>query len=136
MKSATIEKSFTNSLMPNLTVTYESGFLKPTVPINFPEGKVLQVHILEPDSNPETELLSKIHRSLPENLYQRLTPLIQKRDNNQLTLNEQQELIQLTHEVERLNVDRITYLIELAKYRQTTLPEVIRDLGLKPIEYV
>ncbi|MEB3294173.1 MAG: hypothetical protein VKJ24_13530, partial [Synechococcales bacterium] len=63
------------------------------------------------------------------------TTLIQKRDNDQLPPTEQQELIQLTQPVELLNVDRITHLIELAKHRQTTLPQLIKDLGLKPIEY-
>jgi hypothetical protein len=58
---------------------------------------------------------------------------MQQRDADQLTPAEHQELIQLSQQVELLNVDRITHLIELAKHRQTTLPQLIKDLGLKPI---
>ena len=36
--------------MPDLTVTYESGVLKPATPLAFPEGQTLQIRILEPTS--------------------------------------------------------------------------------------
>jgi predicted DNA-binding antitoxin AbrB/MazE fold protein len=126
--------------MSDLTVVYEAGVFKPTTPITLPEGQTLQIRIVVPEenppsANPETELLNKIHHPLPEDLYQRLTILIKARDTDQLTPTDQQELIQLTQRVERLNVDRVTHLIELAKHRQTTLPQIIKDLGLKPIEY-
>ncbi len=128
--------------MPDLTVVYEAGILRPTSPLTFPEGETLQIRILDPKEpphstlSPETELLNKIHHPLPTDLHQRLTALIQQRDTDRLTPTEQQELIQLTQQVEILNVDRITHLIELAKHRQTTLPQLIKDLNLKPIEYV
>jgi predicted DNA-binding antitoxin AbrB/MazE fold protein len=127
--------------MPDLTVTYESGILRPATPLTFPEGQTLQIRILpetapQPTINPETELLNKIHNPLPNGLHQRITQLMKQRDTDQLTPAEHQELIQLSQQVELLNVDRITHLIELAKHRQTTLPQIIKDLGLKPIEYV
>ena len=128
--------------MPDLTVVYEAGILRPTSPLTFPEGQTLQIRIFTPEEtsqltvNPETELLNKIHHPLPTELHQRLTILIQKRDTDRLPPTEQQELIQLTQQVELLNVDRVTYLIELAKHRQTTLPQLIKDLNLKPIAYV
>jgi predicted DNA-binding antitoxin AbrB/MazE fold protein len=127
--------------MPDLTVTYESGVLKPATPLAFPEGQTLQIRIVAPEensqsaTNPETELLNKIHHPLPEGLHQRISQLMQQRDADQLTPAEHQELIQLSQQVELLNVDRVTHLIELAKHRQTTLPQLIKDLGLKPIEY-
>jgi predicted DNA-binding antitoxin AbrB/MazE fold protein len=127
--------------MPDLTVTYESGVLRPTTPLTFPEGQTLQIRIVAPEedsqsvTSPETELLNKIHHPLPEALHQRISQLMQQRDADQLTPAEHQELIQLSQQVELLNVDRITHLIELAKHRQTTLPQLIKDLGLKPIEY-
>ncbi|NJM46590.1 MAG: antitoxin family protein, partial [Alkalinema sp. RU_4_3] len=37
--------------MPDLTVTYESGILRPATPLTFPEGQTLQIRIL-----PETAL--------------------------------------------------------------------------------
>jgi predicted DNA-binding antitoxin AbrB/MazE fold protein len=128
--------------MPDLTVVYEAGILRPSHPIDFPEGQTLQIRILAPNEtpqpviNPETELLNKIHHPLPVELHQRITTLIKARDTDQLTPTDQQELIQLTQQVEHLNVDRITHLIELAKHRQTTLPQLIKDLNIKPIEYV
>jgi predicted DNA-binding antitoxin AbrB/MazE fold protein len=36
--------------MPDLTVTYESGVLKPAIPLTFPEGQTLQIRIIEPES--------------------------------------------------------------------------------------
>lgn len=36
--------------MPDLTVVYESGVLKPTIPLTFPEGQTLQIRIIEPET--------------------------------------------------------------------------------------
>lgn len=36
--------------MPDLTVTYESGVLKPATPLAFPEGQTLHIRILEPET--------------------------------------------------------------------------------------
>ena len=36
--------------MPDLTVVYEAGILRPTSPIAFPEGQTLQIRILDPES--------------------------------------------------------------------------------------
>jgi DNA-binding MurR/RpiR family transcriptional regulator len=66
---------------------------------------------------------------------QRLRTLIRQQPDENLTPEEQQELIQLTQQVELLNVDRITHLASLAKIRQTTIPKLIEELGLRPIEY-
>jgi hypothetical protein len=86
-------------------------------------------------ANLETDLLTKIYRPLNPVLHQTLSILIQKRDAETLTDDKHQELIQLTHQVETLNVDRITHLAALAKLRQTTLSQLIKDLGLTPIDY-
>ncbi len=91
--------------------------------------------ITQRKANPETELLTKIRRPLNPALHPQLTHLIQKRDNETLTPDEQKTLIQLTQQVEALNVERITHLSTLAQFRQTTLSQLIKDLGLKPIDY-
>jgi len=83
----------------------------------------------------EAQLLQRIRQPLDSQLHQRLSVLIQLREAEQLTPEEHQELIQLTQQVEALNVDRMTDLAALAKLRQTTLPKLIEALGLKPIEY-
>jgi hypothetical protein len=85
--------------------------------------------------NLETDLLTKIYRPLNPVLHHKLSILIQKRDAETLTPDEHQDLIQLTQQVEALNVDRITHLAALAKLRQTTLPQLIKDLELTPIDY-
>jgi hypothetical protein len=85
--------------------------------------------------SPETDLLTKINHPLNPTLHQRLSILIQKRNAETLTDDEHQELIQLTQQVESLNVDRITHLSALAKLRKTTLSQLIKDLGLTPIDY-
>ncbi len=36
--------------MPDLTVTYESGVLKPATPLTFPESQTLQIRIIEPET--------------------------------------------------------------------------------------
>ncbi|MFM2432525.1 MAG: hypothetical protein RLZZ511_3739 [Cyanobacteriota bacterium] len=36
--------------MPDLTVTYESGVLKPSSPLTLTEGQTLRIRILEPES--------------------------------------------------------------------------------------
>lgn len=55
--------------MPELTVTYESGVLKPATPLAFPEGHILQILILEPTT--------------PLTLAQALQPLV---DSGALTM--------------------------------------------------
>jgi hypothetical protein len=84
----------------------------------------------------ETDLLTKSNRPFNSTLHPRLNLLIQKRDAETLTPDEHQELIQLTQQVEVLNVERITHLSTLAKLRKTTLPQLIKDLQLTPIGYV
>jgi hypothetical protein len=83
----------------------------------------------------EIELMEKISQPVPPQLHQRLRTLIRQQPDENLTPEEQQELIQLTQQVELLNVDRITHLASLAKIRQTTIPKLIEELGLRPIEY-
>jgi hypothetical protein len=83
----------------------------------------------------EVELVEKIVQPVSPRLHERLRILIRQQADENLTPDEQEELIQLTQQVELLNVDRITHLASLAKIRQTTIPKLIEELGLKPIEY-
>ena len=58
--------------------------------------------------------------------------LIAKRQSYSIKEDELQELIRLTDEVERLNVERLKHLLELAHLRGVTLDEVIEQLGMRP----
>ncbi|MCY7406335.1 MAG: STAS/SEC14 domain-containing protein [Alkalinema sp. CAN_BIN05] len=86
--------------------------------------------------NPEQKLLQKIHQSIPQPIQQQITILLKKREAETLTPEENQEFIQLTQQVETLNVDRITHLAALAKLRNQPLKQLMQDLNLQPIEYV
>lgn len=80
----------------------------------------------------ESELLLKINQGLPPNDANRMKALIAKRQSDTITAVELQELIRLTDESERLNVERLRHLLELAHLRGVTLDEVMVQLGIKP----
>jgi hypothetical protein len=82
---------------------------------------------------PEDELqrLIKTNQGLPAADARRMKELIAKRQSYTITEGELQELIRLTDESERLNVERIKHLLELAHLRGVTLDEVMEQLGIK-----
>ena len=80
----------------------------------------------------ESELLMKINEGLAEEVYERYDALIEKRREGNLTEVEYKELLELTDVTERENVERLQHLVELAQLRNTTLPELMEGLGIKP----
>jgi len=52
-----------------------------------------------------------------------------------ITDGEHRELMDLTDKLEGLNVERLKCLIEIAKIRQKTLPDVMKELDIKPKNY-
>lgn len=83
----------------------------------------------------EADLLQQINQGLPPATAKRMKKLLAKRDSRTITAAELQELIGLTDEAERLNVERVKNLIELAALRNVTLDEVMDQLGLRPQPY-
>ena len=81
----------------------------------------------------ESELIFKINHCIPDDLQQRFNDLIAKRQSLVLTDAEQAELIDLTDQIEDLDVKRIEYLAQLAQLRKRSLPEVMQDLHIQPI---
>lgn len=79
----------------------------------------------------ESELLLKINHPLPAELQQRYDELLARRDARALSPAEHQELLQLTDQVELLEAERMAHLIELARLRQVSLEELMRQLGLQ-----
>ena len=75
----------------------------------------------------ETNLIQKINQSLSQIEWQRQAEA--------LTPDEQVELIALSDQIEEANVKRIEYVAELAKIRQTTIPAMMKELGLKPMAH-
>ncbi|MGA9351908.1 MAG: STAS/SEC14 domain-containing protein [Anaerolineae bacterium] len=80
----------------------------------------------------EAELLLKINQSaFPVNLQARCDALVAKRQEETLTPGEREELMHLTDQLGELNVQRLEYLAELARLRQTSLPALMEDLGIQ-----
>lgn len=86
-------------------------------------------------SRAESELLAKINRGVPAALQSRYDALVVKRREGKITKDEYDELLQLTSQVEELDAQRVGYLAELARLRRTTLPALMRDLGIKTPPY-
>jgi len=79
----------------------------------------------------QAELLQKINQSVLSSEKQaRCDELLGKRMEETITPVEMDELILLTDQLEALNVERISALAKLAQIRQTTLSNLMKDLGL------
>lgn len=81
---------------------------------------------------PETELLQRINQTLLPADWQRYETLITRRQAETLTPAEQTELIALTDQLEALNAQRLTALVELAQWRGEAVPTLMAQLGLTP----
>lgn len=78
----------------------------------------------------ESELLTLINEGLPEPLRQRYRELLARREEETLTTDELIELLRLSDEVERLEGDRLSALVQLAKERSVSLSALMQDLGI------
>ena len=78
----------------------------------------------------EKELLQQINQGLSPAQARRRKTLATKRHAHTITETELQELLALNDEAERLNVERVKHLVELAALRNVTLDEVMEQLGL------
>jgi hypothetical protein len=81
----------------------------------------------------ESRLLEEINQGFSEWDWSRYRHLIENRRTEQLTAEEQAELVALSDRLEQLNVRRLEVLLELAKLRNTTLPILMDQLGLQPV---
>jgi len=87
-------------------------------------------------SKSETELFLKINQKIDPKLQKRFDELTSKRRAETLTSGEYKELLKLTDEIEKFDVKRVEYLAELAQLRNTTLSELMKELGIQTPEYV
>lgn len=83
----------------------------------------------------EVALLLEINQGIPVELQSRYDELVNKRRAEQLTSDEYSELLRLTEEVERRDVQRVERLVELAQRRGVTLNQLMRDLGIEPLTH-
>ncbi|GAA6622354.1 STAS/SEC14 domain-containing protein [Scytonema sp. NUACC26] len=84
----------------------------------------------------EAELLIKINQGMPSDLQRLYNELIAKREAETLTVEEHQNLLQLTEQVEKLQAQRIESLAELARIRGISLTVLMTNLGIKTSESV
>jgi len=83
----------------------------------------------------ESELLKTINCSLPPKERQTYRELRQKLRAGTLKESEHVELIRLSDRLEWLGVARLKALVELAAIRKTTLPRLMKQMGIKPAAY-
>ena|ERR1700682_6134030 len=79
----------------------------------------------------ESELLLQVNQGLPAAVEARCRELISKRRNQTLSEKERGELVGLTEHVEQLQAKRAAALVEIAQLRQTTLVQLMHDLGIQ-----
>jgi hypothetical protein len=86
-------------------------------------------------SKTETELLLKINQGLPVHVQQRFDELVTKRQAETLTVEEHQELLRLTDQIEKSDARRVQYMAELARLRGLSLTALMEELGITPPAY-
>jgi len=79
----------------------------------------------------ESELLLKINQGIPADLQRKYDELISKRRAETIISEEYSELLRLTNQIEKLDAERVKWLIELARYRQISLPTLMDQLGIQ-----
>ncbi|MGO8673399.1 MAG: hypothetical protein ACLQVD_18810 [Capsulimonadaceae bacterium] len=79
----------------------------------------------------EAELLRIAYREKRPGFRDRFAELNAKRRDFALTRDEQKELLDLSDESEAFDAERLDALGELARLRKSTLPKLMKDLGLK-----
>lgn len=93
--------------------------------------KDLQTHAAPARLSPEeSKLLKKINSSLSAIEWERYRVLLAKRDEEELSAQEQAELVALSDEIEEANARRMKAVAELARLRKTTVPALVETLGL------
>jgi hypothetical protein len=101
------------------------------------ETAVLRAQQIAPSlSQAEADLLLKINQgTISRQTRARCAELTARSRAETLTASEEAELMTLVDEIERLNAERMGYLVHLAKLRQVTLDELMITLELSPFSY-
>lgn len=81
----------------------------------------------------ETELLLAVNQKLPTALQSRFEFLTKKRREGSLTEQEHAELLGLSDQIEKRDLERLKLLSELAQLRGISLRALTVQLGMKPI---
>lgn len=80
----------------------------------------------------EAKLLQKINQGLPAELLAKYNELTKKRQAETLTPDEHTKLLKLSAKIENLEAERAEYLAKLAQLRQTSMTDLMNELGIQP----
>ena len=83
-------------------------------------------------SQDETALLLQINAGISPELQRRFNELVAQRELETISPAALTELIQITDEIEQRDAQRLAALIELAQHRQTIVPVLMDELGIRP----
>ena len=83
----------------------------------------------------ESELLLRINQGITAGVQQRYDELIARRRAETLSDDEYGELLDLSRQVEDLETQRVSALVELAQLRGTSLTALMKDLGIRAPAY-
>lgn len=83
----------------------------------------------------EADLLQRINLGLSAEMWDEYYALIDKRQAETLTTDEHHRLIEISDQIEALNIERIQALVQLAALRQQSLEDVMDNLGIQPVVY-
>jgi hypothetical protein len=93
-------------------------------------GKRFRLILLEENESRELELLKEINIGVSENIWEEFHVLEAKRQAVILTSAEHQRLIAINDIIEAAGFQRLKALVELAKIRDKSLPEIMTELGI------
>jgi len=83
--------------------------------------------------NKEVRLIKKVNESVLSDAERvRFSELIEKRQSENISESELDELTALTEQSEELNLKRLKYLVEIAGIRNKSLREVMKELEIFP----
>lgn len=83
-------------------------------------------------SKKESELMIKINKGLPQEMHVRYQELLQKSVEENLKDKEQEELLNLSNKFEQKTAERLKDVYELSLLWNTTVDDVMNQLGLNP----
>jgi hypothetical protein len=83
----------------------------------------------------QLQLLNQINQTLPPLQRAKFEQLVEKRDSNNISELELEELISMIDEIEARDVERLKALIELSQIRGITLDELMQTLGINRRKY-
>lgn len=85
----------------------------------------------DPKKNRETRLLQQINRTgFSEDFWLKYNTLIHKRQSEIISEEELAQLIKMSDQLEKANVRRLKYIIELSKIRNVSVRDLMSQLGI------